>query len=126
MKTEAGESSKPPAAGPACLVYDGECEFCRGWAARWQRMAGNVVESIPAKEAATRFPGLAAGELERAVHLVEPDGRVSKGAEAAVRAWALAGRSHVPRWLYLKVPGLAGCMEFAYRFVARHRRRPVA
>lgn len=107
----------------ALLVYDDECDFCRRWVARWQRMAGPGIESVPAREAPARVPGLSPAELAKAIHLVEPGGHISKGAEAVVRALARAGRGWFPLWLYRKVPGMAGGMEFMYRLVARHRHR---
>ena len=107
------------------LVFDDECAYCRRWASRWQRIAGGSMECIPARDAGTRLPQLAASELAKAIHLVESDGHVSKGAEAVVRALARAGWGRFPLWLYQKVPGMAGGMEFIYRIAARHRHRDV-
>ena len=108
------------------LVFDDECAFCRRWAARCKRIAGINIECVPSRDAEARCPQLSASKLAQAVHLIEPGGRVSKGAEAAVRAWALSGRGRFPLWLYRKAPGVAGCMEFFYRLVARHRRQALS
>ena len=66
-----------------------------------------------------QFPEISADALETAVHLVEPDGRVTRGAEAAFRSQACVRRW--PLWLYENVPGVAPVTEAAYRVVARNR-----
>jgi predicted DCC family thiol-disulfide oxidoreductase YuxK len=110
------ESPKP------ALIFDGDCGFCRFWLARWRRRLGDRIEYIPLQDAqvAERFPHLSTAQLTRAVHLVEPDGRVSSGAHAVFRAWTLGG-SRIPAWAYRSVPGFAFVSEAAYRLVADHR-----
>ena len=67
------------------MIYDGDCGFCREWIARWRRLTGGRVDYATAREAAARFAEIPREEFDRAVQLVEPDGRVSSGAEAAFR-----------------------------------------
>ena len=104
------------------LIFDGNCLFCRRWAVRWQRLVGDRGEAVPSQRAdlADRFPELTGAALETAVHLVEPDGRVTRGAEAVCRS--LVGVWCVPYWLYEHVPGFAPLSERLYAFVARRRR----
>jgi predicted DCC family thiol-disulfide oxidoreductase YuxK len=104
------------------LVFDGDCGFCRLWIERWRLTTGDRVEFLPARSAAARFPQLSADDLAEAVHLVEPDGRVSRGAQAVFRALARAGGAH-RAWpaLYEKLPPLRAASEAAYRFVAARR-----
>ena len=105
----------------ALLIFDGDCAFCRRWVARWQRVVGDRVEPVPSQrdDLAVRFPELTRAQLDSAVHFIEPDGRVTRGAEAVFRS--LAGVWRWPLWLYEHLPGCAAFSEFTYRFVARHR-----
>ena len=105
----------------AVLVFDGECAFCRRWVARWQRVVGDRIEPVPSRrdDLPIRFPELTRAPLDSAVHLIEPDGRVTCGAEAVFRSLAAVWRW--PLWLYEHVPGCAALSEWVYRFVARRR-----
>jgi len=102
------------------LVYDGDCGFCKLWIARWREETGDAVEYQPLQEAAARFPEVPREEFERAVKLIEPDGRVWSGAAAVYRSLGAGGRG-LNRWSYDHVPGFAAASEFAYRFIAGHR-----
>lgn len=105
------------------LIYDGECPFCIKQVTRMRRRSGDAVEYLPYQDSAGRFPALDQGELAESVHLVEPSGRVSAGAEAALRILTLVGVPRHTLWLYERVPGMAYLAEATYRFVARHRHR---
>jgi predicted DCC family thiol-disulfide oxidoreductase YuxK len=110
--------------GPArpVLLYDGDCGFCRHWIERWRALTGDRVEYAPSLDAASRFPELKPEDLAEAVYLVEPGGRVSRGAEAVARSLEYAGGFHrVWRPLYDAAPPLRLASEAAYRFVARRR-----
>jgi predicted DCC family thiol-disulfide oxidoreductase YuxK len=103
------------------LIFDGACTFCRRWVARWQHATGERVDYAPASEAAARFPEIPAERFKEAVVLIEPDGRVSHGAEAAFGALAVTPWG---AWLlrcYRHLPGFAPLSELLYRQVARHR-----
>ncbi|TDI33180.1 MAG: DUF393 domain-containing protein [Acidobacteria bacterium] len=113
-------TSSAPSKRPV-MVFDGDCGFCRIWIARWQR--GNAgIDYVPYQEAAAWFPGISRDAFARAVHLIEPDGLVSRGACAVFRALALGRpRRRLPLWLYQHVPGVAASTEAAYRLVAGRR-----
>ncbi|HEY2952270.1 MAG TPA: lipase maturation factor family protein [Verrucomicrobiae bacterium] len=129
------------------LIFDGDCAFCRRWITRWKQTTGERVDYVPLQSAtiAAQFPELSLEQLESAVHLVEPNGRVTRGAEAVFRALAVARRPqergrlvrenrpdenhadeasalHWPLWLYENVPGFAPVSELAYRVIAANRR----
>src|SRR6058998_1154009 len=72
------------------LVFDGDCNFCRRWIQRWRQSTGDRVDYLPfqSPEIAEQFPELTREHFEQAVHLVEPNGEVFRGAEAAFRALA--------------------------------------
>ena len=112
----------PPA--KPLLLYDGDCNFCARWIRRWHSVTVHTVDYLPYQKLglAVRFPELNREQLETAVHLLEPDGSVFTGAEAALRALA-----HNPReqWLmdwYAHSRVFARGSERFYRFVAEHRR----
>ena len=103
------------------MIYDGDCGFCREWIALWRRLTGGRVDYATAREAAARFAEIPREEFDRAVQLVEPDGRVSSGAEVAFRSLAAGPGWRFPAWCYDRVPGIARADEAAYRFIARRR-----
>ena len=102
------------------LLWDGTCAFCRRWIERWRRATGDAVDYATYQEEASRFPERPRERFERAVQLVEPDGRWSEGAEAVFRSLAHGGRGG-PLWLYRFLPGFAPTSRWCYRVVAGHR-----
>ena len=103
------------------LLFDGDCDFCRRWIARWKQVTGDRVEYAPFQEVGTRLPEIPKAPFAEAVHLVEPDGRISRGGEAVFRALAYAPGHRGWLWAYRHVPGFSGLSEWCYRLVARHR-----
>ncbi|MFI5362669.1 MAG: thiol-disulfide oxidoreductase DCC family protein, partial [Elusimicrobiota bacterium] len=111
-------------AGPLkpVLLFDGDCGFCRHWIERWRAETRGGVEYAPSQQAGARFLELKPEDLAEAVYLVEPGGRVSRGAEAVFRSLAYAGGwRRAGRYLYDRVPAFRGATELAYRTVAGHR-----
>ena len=106
------------------VVFDGDCNFCRLWIHRWQFTTKDLVDYIQLQspDVATQFPELPTSEFEKAVHLIETNGSVYSGAEAAFRALAHHPHEH---WLldwYEHSPTFARISERIYRFTATHRR----
>jgi len=105
------------------LIYDGNCHFCRYWANRWHRLTGDTVDYLPLQEPrlADLFPEISRLALESAVHFIEPDGKVSSGAQAVFRllaerqGWRWLGRMYAQSKLFETVS------ESVYHFVSRHR-----
>jgi len=120
MKADLPVATPPP---KPLMIFDGDCEFCRLWIRRWQQATGDRVEYVPfqASHVVERFPGLAREQLATAVHLIEPDGTVFSGAEAAFRALAHNPAKERPLRWYQRSPTFANITERAYRFVAEHR-----
>jgi predicted DCC family thiol-disulfide oxidoreductase YuxK len=103
------------------VVFDGDCGFCRGWVVRFRKWTGEAVDYAPSQEVAPRFPEISPEAFERSVQLVEPDGRVTEGAEAVCRALSRApGKAWLLR-LYERSRLFAGISERTYRLVASHR-----
>jgi predicted DCC family thiol-disulfide oxidoreductase YuxK len=103
-----------------CLVWDGDCGFCRRSVEHLRLLLGEKVAFEPYQTAHVRFPEIPVEAFRAAVHLVEPGGRVSRGAEAVFRALAVGERT-LPLAAYRRLPGLAAVSEWAYRLVAAHR-----
>jgi predicted DCC family thiol-disulfide oxidoreductase YuxK len=111
----------PPA--KPLIIFDGDCNFCGVWIRRWRHITGDRVDYLPFRDPSipTRFPEIPREQLETAVHLIDPDGTVYTGAEAAFRA--LAHNPH-EQWLldwYIHSRGFSRTSERVYRFVASHR-----
>jgi predicted DCC family thiol-disulfide oxidoreductase YuxK len=102
------------------LIFDGDCGFCRRWIVRWQHFTGDRVEYEPLQTAASRHPEIPREDFVSAVHLIEPDGSATSGAQAVFGALAHGGR----RWplaLYQHLPFFKAVSEALYGVVARHR-----
>ncbi|HLH52639.1 MAG TPA: lipase maturation factor family protein [Verrucomicrobiae bacterium] len=105
------------------LIYDGDCHFCTVWIRRWRHHTGDHVEYIPfqAEELGERYPELPRENFEGAVHLVEPDGSVFSGAEAAFRAFGYSSNGSLLLDWYQSWPSFGRTAEACYRFVAKRR-----
>ncbi|RAL23571.1 hypothetical protein DL240_05275 [Lujinxingia litoralis] len=111
--------SRPPPR--PTLLYDATCEFCTYWARRWAQNIGAslALEALQHREG--RYLELSQQELENAVHLVDSQGRVWRGAAAVFRAAALRRRYAIFWWGYRRVPGARWLSEWIYAWVANHR-----
>lgn len=105
------------------LIFDGDCGFCRAWVARLKRWdKASRLRFLPFQDPdAGRF-GIPAAELARAMHLVLPDGRVLRGADAAPEVLKLLRAGWLLYWIYA-VPGVPPLSRAVYRWVARRRHR---
>jgi predicted DCC family thiol-disulfide oxidoreductase YuxK len=112
-----GRVSNPP--GKALLIFDGDCHFCRRWIERWRELTRGAIEFAPFQEVADRFPDIPREHFEEAVHFIDKDGVVYRGAEAVFRS--LGNRAKNSSWCYRHLPGFAPITEAGYAFVARHR-----
>ncbi len=110
----------PPLERPL-VIWDGSCGFCRMSIERLRAELGERVAAAPYQEVGERFAPLGAADYARAVHLIEPGGRRSAGAEAVFRVLGYRAAGLPWLWLYLHLPGFAALAELGYRTVARHR-----
>src|SRR3954451_19168470 len=122
VKPEIRVAAPPP---KPLMVFDGDCGFCRFWIKRWQGITGEKVEYVPFQDlaaAAAGFPEIPRERFENAVHFIETDGAVYSGAEAAFRALAHNPRERWFLYWYHHSPVFTHATEWAYRFVASHRK----
>jgi len=81
------------------LVYDGDCAVCRYWVVYWRDITNGRVVFRPYQQAAADFPAIPVEAFQRAIQLIEPDGRVYSGAAATFRVLRharVAGRGGGP------------------------------
>lgn len=116
-----GHVNAPPS--KPLLIFDGECNFCRRWIARWQHCTGDAVDYLPYQDPsiAERFPEISLARFEEAVQVIDTAGNVYGGAEAAFRSLAHAPSRRWLLWMYQNIPGVEGLTEWSYRRVARNR-----
>jgi predicted DCC family thiol-disulfide oxidoreductase YuxK len=103
------------------LVYDGDCGICRYWIDYWRQLSNGRVVFRPYQEAAADFPAIPLQAFQRAIQLIEMDGRVYSGAAATFRVLRHAPGRAAWWWTYAHLPGFAALSERAYSCLARHR-----
>jgi predicted DCC family thiol-disulfide oxidoreductase YuxK len=105
----------------ATLLFDGECGICREWVDYWRQMTGDKVSYRPYQEAVDDFPNIPVEDLEAAIHLIEADGTVSKGARASYGLYRGLPPRSILLLLYRYLPGFGYFSEFCYHFFSTHR-----
>ena len=107
------------------IIYDAECAFCRRWASRFKKWGGGPdrIELLPLQdERAAAMTGKSVAELERAMHLVQPDSTVFEGASAVREILRYPAWGWLPRALF-RLPGAMVLADRVYAWVALRRRR---
>ena len=104
------------------MIWDGECGFCRGWAARYHALAGNRLDFAPLQDAAAHYPAIPESQFKSAIHLIEPDGAAVHGAEAIFTIMSTIGLRSWPLLLHRRVAPFRAVTEWAYGQAAKHRR----
>ncbi len=113
--------AKPPIDRPV-LMYDGECNFCCRWVARWHSLTGVKVEYVTFQGAREkRFPEISQESCENAIQYIDSEGNVYTSANAIYRALNFASGKRWMHSLYLQSSLFAGISEFAYKTVAQNR-----
>jgi predicted DCC family thiol-disulfide oxidoreductase YuxK len=115
----------PFAGNRPVALFDGHCRFCSRSARRLQRMVGSSrlqIRSFQDEGVLEAFPGVSYEACMKRLHLVQPNGRVTAGAEAIARAMTLRPTLGVLAFLYY-VPVLRFFLDVGYAVVARYRYR---
>src|SRR3954464_13821647 len=116
----AGERERSSLQRPVVL-YDGQCGFCKRHVARWSALAGDRIEFLPYQGNVERFSAITTDAVSRAVHLIEPDGTITRGAEAVFRIAALSRKRPWLKWCYENMSIFRAVAETGYEWIARHR-----
>jgi predicted DCC family thiol-disulfide oxidoreductase YuxK len=103
------------------VIFDGDCNFCRRWVERWREITRGAVDYAPFQEAATRFPEIPPEDFAQALHFIDNDGTVYRGAEAVFRSLGRVRGGRTLVWCYEHLPGFAPSTEATYRAIARNR-----
>lgn len=103
------------------MLFDGDCQFCRRWIERWRETTAGKVDYVSFQEAGGRFPEIPRESFKRAVHFIEPDGKVWTGAAAVFRSLGQGQSRSLLDSAYEKLPAFAAISDVGYRFIARHR-----
>ncbi|MCH8846234.1 MAG: lipase maturation factor family protein [Proteobacteria bacterium] len=106
---------------PAMLLYDGKCDICREWVDYWQQLTGDKVNYRPYQEATGDYPDIAVEDLDAAIHLIESDGTIYKGARATYSLYRDIHPQSILLLFYRFLPGFAFFSELFYQFFSTHR-----
>jgi lipase maturation factor 1 len=105
------------------LLYDGTCGFCRQWVhrlQRWDRRNRIAYVAYQTRDAVAGLPPISDAALERAAHVVTPDGRVAAGARAVPLLLEVLPGGALLQLLY-RIPGVAWMADRVYAWIATHR-----
>jgi predicted DCC family thiol-disulfide oxidoreductase YuxK len=107
------------------ILYDGNCNLCRGSVARLRRLDPHQhIETLDLHDPSVpaRFPQIRPDEAMRLMQAVDKQGRVYSGADAWARAGLVLPGWKLVAWLLL-VPGIHFLAQRVYGWVARNRYR---
>jgi predicted DCC family thiol-disulfide oxidoreductase YuxK len=112
--------ANPPRERPL-MVYDGACNVCRRWIATGT--APLAIASIIAhsRRSLPDFPEISRERFERAVQLIDTEGRVWNGADAVFHLFDFAPKKGWLIGLMQRIPGFMPIARVAYGFIARRR-----
>ncbi|SVA20863.1 uncharacterized protein METZ01_LOCUS73717, partial [marine metagenome] len=110
---------KPPR---PILVWDGECNFCRLCAQRFDSQKGNKVDLIPYQSLHQKWPQAPTEDYASAVYLFTPAGKSYRSAAAIYRFYAEYPWRGWANWAYKRFRWFAFLSEWGYQFVANNRK----
>lgn len=103
------------------MVWDGNCGFCKYWIIRWKRLSRDKIQYLPFQESAAQFPQIDLHHFKEAVRLIDVDGRVYSGPEAAYKSLSISGKyPFLLKW-YQKMMLFRLMSDLGYQFIANHR-----
>ncbi len=107
------------------VLYDGECNFCKGQIANLRRLDGkNRLEFVSLHDPRVRreYPDLTHEQLMEQMWIITPSGQRFGGADA-VRYLTTRLPILWPLWPVMHLPGTMPVWRFAYRKIAERRYR---
>jgi predicted DCC family thiol-disulfide oxidoreductase YuxK len=107
------------------VLFDGSCTLCRASANRVRRFdSRGRIELLDLHDpsATQRFPQINREEAMKWMQVIDPQGRVSSGADAWARIGELLPGWNLLAWILL-VPGIRWLAAKVYALMARNRYR---
>ena len=105
------------------VLYDSDCGFCTrsiGWLRRWDRRRAFDYVPFNARTGTPEFERIAEADLQRASHLVLPDGRAFGGGDAVPEMLRYLPGGAVLRPI-ARLPGMPALTRAVYDWVARRK-----
>jgi len=102
------------------MIWDGDCGFCKYWVLRWKKNTKEKITYKTYQEAAEDFKDIPVSAFREAARLIEPDGKIYDGPEAAYRSLTYAGKN----WYYEAYSSSTFFQYFSdkmYQFIANNR-----
>jgi predicted DCC family thiol-disulfide oxidoreductase YuxK len=109
--------------GQPRLIYDGDCGFCQVMVSFAGRRIHPALRAQAFQQTDLGALGLTEQRAARELLWVDPDGRVSGGAQAVARLLSDAGPPWALLGAALRVPPLSWLARVLYRLVAANRHR---
>lgn len=69
------------------MIWDGNCDFCRYWILYLKRYTGESIVYAPYQEVHHHFKDIPVEAFEKAVQLIETNGKVYNGLDSAYRSF---------------------------------------
>lgn len=110
-----------PPKGKPLMIWDGDCGFCKYWIIQWEGMTKDKIEYIPYQQVQEDFPDINVKHFKEAVRLIEPNGKIYNGPEAAYRAYQYAGKYKFLPLLYRKNTWFKNLSDYGYDWIATNR-----
>ncbi len=103
------------------MVFDGDCSFCIYWIIKWKKISADSIAYVSYQEAHNSFKDISIESFKEAVRLIETDGTVFSGADAAYYTYYLKGKFKFLHLWYQKYHWFKRLSDFIYRWIAKRR-----
>lgn len=114
------KTNYPPKNKPL-MVYDGNCGFCKYWIIKWKKISGDRVDYISYQRAYPQFKDIEVAHFKEAVRLIDTEGAIYNGPDAAFRTFYLKGKVPFLHLWYGKYLWFKKLLDFLYQWVADNR-----
>ena len=107
------------------VLYDGGCRMCvgvTGWLSRIAYKDQFLLVPYQDSDFLSQHPEIDPAQCEKEIHVIDPQGHISRGADAMLNILKASG--HWSRFLVpvLQVPPFIWLGRLVYKLIARYRR----
>lgn len=110
----------PPNEKPM-MVWDGDCGFCKYWVVKWRKITGTRIDYKIYQEVFTDFEDIPKERFQEAVRLIDIDGMIYNGPEAAYRSLWISGKWYNLFRLYRSNKLFRRFSDYFYDLIAQNR-----